>query len=453
MMERQGDSQACMMIVDLDEFVPATHLLRQVKQRVDFTFIYDKVKHLYKPGGRPAEPVLLVKMWLIGYMYGITSERRLEQEVNMNLAYRWFLGLALNERVPDHSTLSNNRNGRFKDGTLFLDVFEGIVEQCKQAGLIQGKAVVTDSTHVKANVNDALRETVTVTKEPSEYFKTLEATARKLEAVADEKRQGKKRGRKGGGSSAKPKEREEVRSQTDPDAAILGRPGKPSGFHYLAHVTVEPTHGIVVDALATPSNLSDHEPYVGCIRRAKKRINVEEAAADAGYDFIAVHQPLAELGVTTYIPAVEHRSGTDDGSRFSVRDFVYDPETDAFHCPGGKTLSFTSVKDFDKMYRAKQKDCKACPLASQCLSASAKYRRLNRPIHQEYLEAAHERNKTERYMNLMRQRRIWSEGTFAILKACHGLRRAIRRGLDNMQEQLLMASTALNMRRMVAAMK
>lgn len=451
MMERQGESQVRMMIVDLDKFVPATHLLRQVKSKVDFTFIYEKVKHLYMPGGRPAEPVLLVKMWLIGYMYNITSERRLEQEVNMNLAYRWFLGIPLDERVPDHSTLSNNRNGRFKDGTLFLDVFEGIVEQCKQAGLIQSKAVVTDSTHVKANVNDELRETVTVTKEPSEYFRALEATARELEAAADEKRHGQKRGPKGGGSSAKPNEREEVRSKTDPDAGLLGRPGKPHGFHYLAHVTLEPTHGIVVDALATAANLSDHEPYVGCIRRTKGRIDVEEAAADAGYDFISVHQPLAELGVTTYIPASER--GVRNGSRFTIEDFTYDPQTDSFRCPGGKTLSFSSVTDFQKMYRAKQKDCNVCPLATHFLGATRKYRDLKRPIHQEYREQAHQRNETQRYHELMRTRRIWSEGTFAILKARHGLKRAIRRGIDKMQEQLLMASTALNLCRMVAAMK
>ena len=105
------------------------------------------------------------------------------------------------------------------------------------------------------------------------------------------------------------------------------------------------------------------------------------------------------------------------------------------------------------MYRAKQRDCKACPLAPQCLSTSAKYRRLKRPIHQAYLELAHQRNGTQRYNELMRKRRIWSEGTFAVLKDRHGLRRAIRRGLDKMQEQLLMASVALNIRRMVAAIQ
>lgn len=451
MMERQGDSQVRMITVDLDTFVPANHLLRQVKRKVDFSFIYDKVQHLYKPGGRPSDPAVLVKMWLIGYMYGITSERRLEQEVNMNLAYRWFLGIPLDERVPDHSTLSNNRNVRFKDGTLFLDVFEGIVEQCKRAGLIQGTAVVTDSTHVEANVNDELREMVTVTKEPSEYFKALEATAQELKATIDQKRSGKKRGPKGGDPAAKPKVRQEAQSKTDPDAGILGRPGKPSGFHYLAHVTVEPSHGIIVDAKATAANIADHEPYVECIQRTKKRIEVKEAAADAGYDFISVHKPLADLQVTTYIPAVEHRNGTPSGDRFSVHNFVYQPITDSYCCPGGKTLSLTGVEDFTMIYRAKQPDCQACPLASQCLPPSHKHRNLKRPIHQEYLEQAHDRNGTPRYEELMRKRRIWSEGTFAILKARHGLKRAIRRGLDNMQEQLLMASVALNLCRMVGA--
>lgn len=450
-MERQGDSQVRLITVDLETFVPANHLLRQVKRKVDFTFIYEKVRHLYKPGGRPAEPVVLVKMWLIGYMYGIPSERRLEQEVNMNLAYRWFLGIPLDERVPDHSTLSNNRNGRFKDGTLVLDVFEGIVAQCKQAGLIQGTAVVTDSTHVEANVNDDAYETVTVTKAPSEYFKALEATAQALNAAADQKRNGKKRGPKGGGSVAKPQEREEIRSTTDPDAGILGRPGKPSGFHYLAHVTVEPSHGIIVDAKATAANISDHEPYVECIRRTKQRIELTEAAADGGYDVISVHKPLADLEVTTYIPAVEHRSGAKGGNRFTVRDFTYQPETDSYQCPGAKTLCFSSVKEFDKIYRAKQPDCQACPLAARCLPPTAKYRLLKRPIHQEYLEVAHARNGTVRYADLMRERRIWSEATFAILKARHGLKRAVRRGLHKMQEQLLMASVALNLYRLAAA--
>lgn len=148
------------------------------------------------------------------------------------------------------------------------------------------------------------------------------------------------------------------------------------------------------------------------------------------------------------MPAVKYQNVT---RRFTVRDFQYKSDTDSFRCPGGKTLHFTSVKHFIKIYRAKQPDCQACPLVTQCLPPSCKYRMLKRPIHQEYLEQARQRNHTPQYHELQRKRRIWCEATFAILKARHGLRRAMRRGLAKMQEQLLMAAVAMNICRMVAA--
>lgn len=450
-LERRGDSQIRMMVIDLDQLVPTGHLLRRIKAKIDFDFIYKKIeeKNLYRQGGRPSvDPVVLVRMWLIGYLYGITSERRLEQEVHLNLAYRWFLGIPLDERVPDHSTLSVNRNGRFKDGTLFLDIFEGIIDQCKAAGLVQGQATVTDSTHVKANASNESGETVTVSKTPREYLEKLETAASELNQEQREKRGGSKRGRKGGGASS---ERTEVRSTTDPDAGLLNRPGKPKGFHYLAHITVEPTHGIILDAVATPANVTDHMPYVACIRRTKKRHEIREAAADAGYDRAEVHHELANIGVTTYTPAVKHPGTRTD--RFKVQDFVYDAKEDAYRCPAGKMLRFTYVcaHSHNKIYAARQTECKACPLRKQCFSETKTFRQLKRPFHQEALDAAHIRVGSSRYHELQRQRRVWCEGTNAILKARHCLQRAMRRGLNKMQEQLLMAVTAVNIKRMVAA--
>lgn len=206
-----------------------------------------------------------------------------------------------------------------------------------------------------------------------------------------------------------------------------------------------------MDAVATAGNVNDHEPYVDCIRRVKKRTEVDEAVADGGYDVISVHKLLADLEVTTYIPAVERRSGSADGSRFTIRDFLYDQDSDSFRCPGGKILDYRSVRDFNKVYGARQPDCQGCPLASQYLAPTKKYRRLERPIYQEYLEQAHVRCETPRYFALQKKRRGWSEGTFAIMKARHGLRRAMRRGLVKMQEQLRMAAVAMNICRMVRA--
>ncbi|HLO02858.1 MAG TPA: IS1182 family transposase [Symbiobacteriaceae bacterium] len=454
MMERDGDSQVRVMIVDLELFVPGGHLLRQIKSKVDFNFIYGKVKDLYKDGGRPSiDPVRLIKMWLVGYLYGIDSERRLEQEVHLNLAYRWFLGIQLDERVPDHSTLSANRNGRFKGSTLFLDIFEGIVEQCKQAGLVKSQAVVTDSTHVKANASDASAEFVTVTKAPREYVAALADAAREKDTAKREQLGKKKRGSKADKESdGEGKKRTIRRSTTDPDAGYMNRPNKPKGFHYLAHLTIEPSHGIILNATATAGNVNDHEPYVDCIEQAMTRHEIEEAAADAGYDRAEVHARLAEMGITSYTPAVEHISGSADDNRFTVRDFEYDPQADSYVCPAGNSLPFKYVArdKAQKIYSASQKNCKTCPLRDQCLAPSAKFRKLKRPLLQEHLDQAHERTKTDRYRELLRLRTIWCEGTNATLKARHCLRRAMRRGLHNMREQLLMAAAALNIRRLVA---
>lgn len=263
MMDRQGDAQTSIMIVDLDDYVPRNHLLRIIKRAVDFEFVYEKVKGLYKSGGRPSyDPVILLKMWLIGYLYNISSERQLEQEVNLNLAYRWFLGIPLHKRVPDHSMLSENWTGRFQAGEVFKELFDEVVQRCKEAGLIQGEAVVTDSTHVKANASYERREVVVVSKSPRGYMKQLKEEADRINQEKRGERGGKKRGPQ---PKDEPNEKTEIKSLTDPDAGMIGRSGKPGGFHYLAHMAVNPTHGVILSVVTTPGNTNDFEACVECI--------------------------------------------------------------------------------------------------------------------------------------------------------------------------------------------
>jgi transposase len=159
MMGVDGDKQNQLMYMNLDDLVPQDHLLRDI--RLDFTFIYEKVQHLYSPiGRRSIDPVLLMKMLLIGYLYGIPSERKLEQDIIVNLAYRWFLGLDLGESVADHSILSQNRRRRFKDSEVFQEIFDHIVSDCISKGIVTGEVVVVDSTHIKANASIGKAEKV-----------------------------------------------------------------------------------------------------------------------------------------------------------------------------------------------------------------------------------------------------------------------------------------------------
>ena len=451
MMDRQGDAQISIMIVDLEEYVPRNHLLRTIKRAIDFEFVYDKVKELYKPGGRPSyDPVILLKMWLIGYLYNITSERQLEQEVNMNLAYRWFLGIPLHKRVPDHSTLSENWSGRFQAGGVFVELFDEVVEHCKKAGLVQGETVVTDSTHVKANASNESREVVVVTKTPREYMKQLKEEADRLNQEKRAERGGQKRGPK---AKDEPEQNTEVKSCTDPDAGLMGRPGKPGGFHYLAHMAVNPTHGVILSVVTTPGNTNDHEACVECITAAKERHpEILEAAADAGYDMTEVHKGLADIGVASYTPVFERKSGTNVG-HFSSEQFTYDPGSDTYRCPAGCTLRFTHVQteQYQRIYAARTADCKSCPFRERCFAATKRYRVIKRSLFYEFTEQAHARANTTRYSQVQKLRRIWSEGTFAMLKARHCMGRAIRRGLANVTSQFLLAATAANLKRLVLA--
>ena len=152
----------------LEELMPKEHFLRDLDNTVDFNFIYEKVELLYSNTGRPSvDPVVLVKMLLLGYLYGIESERKLEQEIRVNIAYRWFLGIELDEPVPDHSTISQLRRRKFNGTTVFRDIFDEVVYKCIEAGLVTGKLLLTDSTHIKANAKNSLREIIEVPNSPT----------------------------------------------------------------------------------------------------------------------------------------------------------------------------------------------------------------------------------------------------------------------------------------------
>lgn len=208
MMTRVSNTQTRMFLLDWEELIPEDHLLRKIDEAIDFDFIYDKVKHLYSPIGRPSiDPVVLFKMLLVGYLYGIPSERRLEEEVKLNLAYRWFVGLQLDDPVPDHSTFSQNRRRRFKDASVFEDIFKHVIRLCIEKGLVTGELVVTDSTHVKANVAAGKNESTVwePSHTPSEYLEALDAEAERVEAELNQRRGGKDDDANNDGGGSEPK--------------------------------------------------------------------------------------------------------------------------------------------------------------------------------------------------------------------------------------------------------
>ncbi|MDQ0888882.1 transposase [Paenibacillus sp. V4I9] len=457
MMGINAATQYRFVYVNLDDFVPHDHLLRQINQLVDFSFIYQKVSHLYSPFGRRSiDPVLLMKMLLIGYLYGIDSERKLEEEVRLNIAYRWFLGLDLESPIPDHSTFSQNRRRRFKDNTTFQEIFDHVVRLCIEKGIVTGKVIVTDSTHIKASASSYYFTMAQVEKEPAEYLKGLEEEAKKLEMKMSEQREQRGHKKPGKERQQQQKESKEVkRSCSDPDAGFMNRPGKPTGFHYLAHTSVDPTHGIITDIFATAGNLKDDAPFVSRLARQKTdlKLPLEKVGADKGYDYTHVHYGLHQLDIKGYIATSASRSSSEHGLTFQ-----YDKNLDSYTCPKDHTLPFTHLtwdtnkKTYYKSYTAKAKHCNECSLRSTCFSSKTNRRKINKPIAHELGIENEERSRTKEYKKIQKQRKVWCEGTFGWLKEKHNLRKTYKRGIVKIQEQCLFSALAINLKRMVKAL-
>jgi len=182
MMGQQTRTESLFYYFRLEDQIPKDHLLRVIDEQIDLSFVRERVKGLYSATGRPSiDPEVLLRLLLLGYLYGITSERRLLEEVKMHLAYRWFTRLDFEQEIPDHSTFSKNRHGRFRQSGVFREVFEEIVRRCLQAGLVEGKNLAVDGTMVAANASrqsrvprERLQEAAQVSQTVQEYLTELE---------------------------------------------------------------------------------------------------------------------------------------------------------------------------------------------------------------------------------------------------------------------------------------
>ncbi len=229
-------------MVTIEELVPENHLLRKKNKFIDFSFIREKTKHLYcENKGRPAiDPVVLFKMLFIGYIFGIRSERQLVKEIQVNMAYRWFLGFGLKDKIPDASTISQNRKRRFNGTSVAQDIFDNIVLQAMKRKMVEGKTLYTDSTHLKANANKRKFIDKIVRGNTKSYLSELD------EAVEEDRRSHGKKPLKPQPSSTPVKRIKE--STTDPECGFMYREGKPKGFYYLDHRTVDGKFNIITDS-------------------------------------------------------------------------------------------------------------------------------------------------------------------------------------------------------------
>lgn len=321
-------------MVTLEDLVPTEHLVRQIENAIDFEFIRSKVRHLYcTDNGRPAiDPVMLFKIILLGYLFGIRSERQLMREIQVNNAYRWFLRLRLSDKVPDASTLSQNRRRRFSDSHVYQDIFDEIVVQAMNKGLIDGHALYTDSTHLKANANKNKFEPIQVQQSTADYLAELD------KAVDTERAERGKKPlkRDDDPSNPEPDTRTIKQSTTDPDSGYMVRDDKPKGFFYLDHRTVDGKHAIIVDTHATAGNVADSSPYLSRLDRVIQRFGLKPwwVGLDAGYYSAPICHGIEQRGINA---VMGYRRPSHKEGYFYKRQYSYDAIADTYTCPKGKS--------------------------------------------------------------------------------------------------------------------
>ena len=444
-------------MVTIEDLMPQEHFLRKLEAALDLSFVYEETSPLYsrKYGRPPIDPVVLVKYLLVGFLYGIPSERQIEQRVQTDVALRWYLGLDLFDRVPDHSTISQLRRRKPSFRKVFRRLFEEVVRQCVAAGLVSGRLAVTDSTHVKANASQASEELVEMPEEAGVYWERLDAYEEEgLEEL--ERRTGKRRKKRTKQIKRDNRRSKKRVSRTDPESGHMKRPGKPEGPHYLSHQTLDGDYGIITGLTGTPGDVYDSVPYLDQLEHIHQSvIPIQAAAADSAYDFPLAHRVLEEHGIDFYVrpQAVYDRTQVE----FKRDAFRYDQEKDRYICPNGKTLRAKRLYRSDSglfwEYWAEREDCRACPLREKCLSAND--RQGARKLSDSYFKPSVQRHlsrwKEPDYKQALKQRQIWCEGTFAIQKRCHNLTRVLRRGLEAAEDHCLLSATALNLRRMIWA--
>ena len=441
MLKKPTPHQSSLEIVTLEELVPADHLLRKIAATIDFGFIRERVAHLYcADNGRPAlDPETLFKILFIGYLFGVRSERQLMREIAVNVAYRWFLDLRLTDAIPDASTLSQNRRRRFADSTIYQDIFDTIVEQAIGHGLVDGTVLYTDSTHLKANANKNKYDLAMITKSRADYLEALD------QAITDDRAAHGKKPLKL--AEHEPPIKETKISRTDPDAGYMIRDGKPKGFFYLDHRTVDGRCSIITDTHVTPASLHDSIPYLGRLDRQRERFDlpVNAVGLDAGYYTAGIAQGLANREINGVIgySRPPHRAGF-----LRKRDFLFDPEADAYRCPQDQMLPYrTTNRDGYREYRSNPAICRDCPLLTSCTTSADKAKIVTRHVWQDAKEQIDANRLSPWGKALYKRRKETVERSFADAKQLHGHRYARFRGLKGVVEQCLLAAAAQNIKK------
>jgi len=407
-----------------------------IERHISFAFVREKLKDSYSETGRPSiDPELLLRILLIGYLYGITSERKLVEELRMHLAWRWFTGLGFDQEIPHHSTFSKNRHGRFHESKLFEQLFEEIVGRCLEAGLVEGDNLSVDGSFVEANANKGSR----IPREQLVEAAKVNQTVRQYLVELEQQN-----------PSEEPVHQQEQVSTTDPDATYATKGGTPARLGYYDNYLVDNRSCVIVGVQATAARMSQETVAAqDMIARFAEWQGREPTslAADATYGNGEFLQWLMERGITPYM-RTRDSALRKNSPLYGPDRFTFLPESNSYRCPAGQQLNYggRSARNRTYIYIGTRKRCGACSQKAQCTKGPIRYLAIH--MHEPARQRARDLANTPSFANAQRERKK-VEALFAELKNQIGLRRLRLRRLKFVREQFFLAAAAQNIKRLV----
>jgi len=393
MMGQHDRSEALFYYFRLEDHISENHLLRLIDKHISFAFVREKLKASYSDTGRPSiDPELLLRILLIGYLYGITSERKLVEELRMHLAWGWFTGLGFDQEIPHHSTFSKNRHGRFQESRLFEELFGQIVLQCVEAGLVQGQHLSVDGSFVEANASKQSR----IPREQLAEVALVNHTVRQYLVELEQQN-----------PVEEPVHKQEQVSTTDPDSTYATKGGTPARLGYYDNYLVDNHSCVIVGVQATAARMSQEtvaaQDMLARFAQWQGR-EPESVAADTTYGNGEFLQWLADRNVTAYMRTRDSALRKNNPG-YGPERFTYQPASNTYRCPAGEQLNYVGLNARNRAhaYIGSAKRCGACSQKTQCTTGRYKYLAIH--MHESVRQRARELAQTPEFANAQRQRK------------------------------------------------
>jgi len=430
-------------MVCIEELVPNNHILRKIEAAMDFSFIYDEVKELYcLDNGRPSiDPVVLIKLVMIECLFGLNSMRRTIRECEVNMAYKWFLGYDIDEKVPHFSTFGKNYVRRFEGTDIFEKIFERILKEAINSGFVNTETIFIDGTHIKANANTKNNYKETVKKQAKSYHKQLIKEINK-----DRTEHNKKPFDDDNDGNGKTKTVIQTKSKTDPESGLFHKGEHKRCFAYTAHTSCD-KNNFVLDVVVSSGNVHDSVKFDSLFEKLKSKYNnIKAIVVDAGYKTPHICKQIIDSNM---MPVMPYKRPMGKKGFFRKNDFVYDEYYDCYLCPENQVLKYsTTNKEGYREYKSQCDICKNCPRLKNCTQSKNTTKIVIRHVWEDYIEKAEDIRHTYYGKQIYSLRSQTIERVFADAKEKYGMRYTQVKGINRVKNKVLMTFACMNLKKL-----